>query len=83
MNPSAVTLEDSLLKLRSSVRALEKVCIKKENDLRARQQDLFQAPDAPKDGIEGANVVKLDMSKITQKLDQTIAQVEQLLKDEA
>lgn len=78
MTASAMTLDDSMKKLRASVRALEKLCIRKENDIKKRQQDLFvsSVPD------ENNNVIELDVEKITQKIDRTISQVEDLLKDE-
>lgn len=81
MHPAPVSLEESLQKLRNSVRSLDKVCIKRENDLKIRQQDLFGAA-KPAEMLE-SNVVKLDLSKITKKLDQTIAQVENLLQEGA
>jgi hypothetical protein len=74
-----VTLEESMKKLRGSIRALEKICIKKENDLKARQQDLFGgAPSA----ASASNIVQIDMKKIQEKLDSTIAQVEQMIGEE-
>ena len=78
MTASAISLDDSIKKLRGAVRSLEKLCIKKENDVKKRQQDLFvsSVPDA------NNNVVELDVAKITKKIDSTIAQVENLLKEE-
>lgn len=75
-----VTLEDSMKKLRESIRVLEKICIKKENDLKVRQQDLFGGASS---GAGASNIVQLDMQKIQEKLDSTIAQVEQMLGGEA
>jgi hypothetical protein len=74
-----VTLEDSMKKLRDSIRTLEKICIQKENDLKARQQDLFGGTAA----ASASNIIQLDMKKIQEKLDSTIAQVEQMLGEEA
>lgn len=81
MHPAPVSLEESLQKLRLSVRTLDKICIKRENDLKTRQQDLFGGGKAT-ETVE-SNVVQLDLSKITRKLDQTIAQVETLLQEGA
>ena len=75
-----ITVEQSMKKLRDSIRNLEKICIQKENDVKARQQDLFGGG-VPK--VAASNVVHLDMGKIQDKLDKTIAQVEKLLGEEA
>jgi hypothetical protein len=78
MPDTAPSLDTSMDRLRNAVRSLEKVCAAKENDLRTRQQDLFGK------GGENAqsNVVQLNMNKITSKLDDTIAQVEKILREE-
>ena len=79
-NAPVITIEDSMNKLRDSLRALEKICIQKENDVKARQQDLFGGAVSK---ASASNIVQMDMSKIQEKLDRTIAQVEQLLGEEA
>jgi hypothetical protein len=71
-----VTVEDSMKKLREAIRGLEKVCVQKENDVKARQQDLFGGASLKKNND---NVVKLDIGKIQKKLDATISQVETML----
>lgn len=78
-----LTVEQSMQKLRESIRQLEKICVQKENDVKARQQDLFGVLAPAKNAQNHNNVVQLDLNKIQKKLDETIEQVENLLGEEA
>lgn len=77
---TSLTIEESMKKLRQSLQSLEKICVQKENDVKARQQDLFGAPAPAK---TPNNVVQLDLGKIQEKLDKTISSVEHLLEEGA
>jgi len=72
-----MALQDSLNRIGSSLRELEKICIDRENDVKARQQDLFGAG---KSGAAAATAARpFDTGAVMTVLDRTIERIEKML----